>query len=58
LRASGGDIAKTGSVASFFVSRIDTAIDALLDMLADKEVVERLRGKAAIASAKTRLCPV
>jgi transaldolase / glucose-6-phosphate isomerase len=52
LKKSGGDIAKIGSVASFFVSRIDTAIDKRLDKLADKSVAERLRGKAAIASAR------
>ncbi|MGA7251913.1 MAG: bifunctional transaldolase/phosoglucose isomerase, partial [Pseudolabrys sp.] len=41
-----------GSVASFFVSRIDTAIERRLDKLDDKRVADRLRGKVAIANAK------
>jgi transaldolase / glucose-6-phosphate isomerase len=49
---TGGDIAKVASVASFFVSRIDTAVDKRLDNLGDKQVADRLRGKAAIANAK------
>jgi len=49
---SGGDVSGIGSVASFFVSRIDTAIDKRLDGLADKAAADRLRGKAAIANAK------
>jgi transaldolase / glucose-6-phosphate isomerase len=46
------------SVASFFVSRIDTAVDALLEQemagatAEQKAVLEALRGKAAIANAK------
>src|SRR5665213_1380315 len=52
LKRAGGDIAKTGSVASFFVSRIDTAVDKCLSDLDDKQAADRLRGKAAIASAK------
>ena len=52
LKRAGGDIAKIASVASFFVSRIDTAIDKRLDKLGDKRVADRLRGKAAIANAK------
>jgi transaldolase/glucose-6-phosphate isomerase len=52
LKRAGGDVAKVGSVASIFVSRIDTAIDKLLDKLGDKQVADRLRGKAAIANAK------
>jgi transaldolase/glucose-6-phosphate isomerase len=49
---AGGNIARIGSVASFFVSRIDTAIDKRLDKLDDKRLVDRLRGKVAIANAK------
>jgi transaldolase / glucose-6-phosphate isomerase len=52
LKRAGGDIAKVASVASFFVSRIDAAIDKRLDKLGDKQVGDRLRGKAAIANAK------
>jgi len=49
---AGGDVSKIGSVASFFVSRIDTAVDKRLDKLDDKRLVDRLRGKVAIANAK------
>ena len=52
LKRTGGDVSKVGSVASIFVSRIDAAIDKRLDKLGDKEVADRLRGKAAIANAK------
>ncbi len=52
LKRTGGDVSKVSSVASFFVSRIDTAIDRRLDQLADKLVADRLRGTVAIASAK------
>ena len=52
LKKSGGDLSKIGSVASFFVSRIDTAVDKQLDKLDDKEAADELRGKAAIANAK------
>ena len=52
LARAGGNIANVGSVASIFVSRIDTAIDKRLDKLGDKQVSDRLRGKAAIANAK------
>ncbi len=38
LARAGGDAAKTGSVASFFVSRIDSAVDKRLDALGDKPV--------------------
>ncbi|WP_045836542.1 bifunctional transaldolase/phosoglucose isomerase [Hyphomicrobium sp. 99] len=52
LKRSGGDVSTVGSVASFFVSRIDSAIDKRLDKLVDKKAADRLRGKAAIANAK------
>lgn len=52
LLAAGGDLSKVASVASFFVSRIDSAVDKKLDGLADKETADRLRGKIAIANAK------
>jgi transaldolase / glucose-6-phosphate isomerase len=52
FQAAGGDIAKVASVASFFVSRIDTAVDKRLDLLPDKKLAESLRGKTAIANAK------
>jgi transaldolase / glucose-6-phosphate isomerase len=59
LKSSGGDPSKVGSVASFFVSRVDTKIDKLLDAKieaatspADKERLARLLGKAGIANSK------
>jgi transaldolase/glucose-6-phosphate isomerase len=52
LARAGGLVAKIGSVASVFVSRIDVAIDKRLDQLGDKQVADRLRGKAGIANAK------
>ncbi|MBN1511041.1 MAG: transaldolase [Phycisphaerae bacterium] len=50
----GGDPAGVASVASFFVSRIDTAVDALLEKrIADgKTHLRDLLGRAAVASAK------
>ena len=51
LAKAGGDISQISSVASFFVSRIDTAVDKRLDMLGDKIAANRLRGKAAIANS-------
>ena len=45
LHAAGGEVGKVFSVASFFISRIDTAVDALLP--ADS----KLRGSAAISNA-------
>ena len=41
----------TASVASFFVSRIDTAIDKLLEKSSSKEALN-LRGQSAVAAAK------
>jgi transaldolase len=51
--AAGLPLAKVASVASFFLSRIDTAVDKLLDALAARgqPAARALRGKAAIASA-------
>ncbi len=39
------------SVASFFVSRVDTAIDPLLEAIGTSEALD-LRGKAAVANAR------
>ena len=56
--AKGQPIDRIASVASFFVSRIDTAVDKLLQdrwktsSTADRTVIEGLLGKAAIANAK------
>ena len=49
--AAGLDLAPIGSVASFFVSRVDAAIDPMLDALAGPAAAA-LRGKAAIANAR------
>jgi transaldolase len=48
--ASGGDPARVHSVASFFVSRVDTEIDRRLDKLGGKATA--LQGKAGVAQAK------
>jgi len=48
LRSSGGDISRVHSVASFFVSRVDTAADTVLERSGHPE----LKGKLAIANAK------
>ena len=45
--ATGGEVSRVSSVASFFVSRVDTAVDAALG-----ETSPDLRGKAAIANAR------
>ena len=55
---AGQPIDGIASVASFFVSRVDTEIDKRLDALAasaigsEKERLEMLKGRAAIANAK------
>jgi transaldolase len=46
--ADHGDISKVASVASFFISRVDTAVDQVLTSLENKD----LQGKIAIANAK------
>jgi transaldolase len=47
----GGDPSRVHSVASFFVSRVDTEVDCLLDSVGTDEA-RRLKGHAAIAQAK------
>jgi transaldolase len=51
LVASGGDPSKVHSVASFFVSRVDTEADKRLEKIGTPEALA-LRGKLAIANAK------
>ena len=53
LNNAGGDVSKVPSVASFFVSRLDTVVDSSLeDAIRDGHAELRdLRGKAAIANA-------
>ena len=50
-RQNGHDLSRIGSVASFFLSRVDTEVDARLDKLGTDEAKE-LRGQAAIANAR------
>lgn len=50
-KAAGLDLSKIQSVASFFVSRVDTEIDKRLDALGTPEAKEA-RGKAALANAR------
>jgi transaldolase len=56
--AKGQDISHIASVASFFVSRIDTLVDSKIDELEktatgpQKELLESVHGKIAIANAK------
>jgi len=54
LARTGGDVSQVASVASFFLSRIDTAVDALLEERIQQghKQLKSLLGKAAIASAK------
>jgi transaldolase len=47
-RANGHDVSKIDSVASFFVSRVDTEIDKRLEKLGNTD----LRGKAGVANAR------
>jgi transaldolase len=50
-KANGHNLAKMASVASFFVSRVDTEVDKRLDKIGTAEA-QALHGKAAIANAR------
>jgi transaldolase len=50
-RSSGQDVSTIDSVASFFVSRVDTEIDARLDKIGSEDA-KALKGKAAVANAR------
>jgi transaldolase len=50
-RDAGLDLRRIQSVASFFVSRVDTEVDARLEKIGSDEALA-LRGKAAIANAR------
>lgn len=59
LIAAGGDPSRTAGVASFFVSRIDSAVDRLLTEASaavqnedQRNALARLRGRTAVANAK------
>lgn len=56
--AAGQDISKIASVASFFISRIDSAVDQRLNDCikqnpVQKETAEKLLGKIAVANARS-----
>jgi transaldolase len=50
-QAAGHDLSKMGSVASFFVSRVDTEVDKRLDKIGTPEA-QAMHGKAAVANAQ------
>ena len=59
LAARGGDLGRMASVASFFVSRIDTLVDGLIETrlatvtdTRERALLESLVGKVAIANAR------
>ncbi len=58
FRAKGGDVSRVAGVASFFVSRIDSQIDEVIDARlgagagADQAALASVRGQVAIANAK------
>src|SRR3977135_2099217 len=59
LHKKGGDLSKVASVASFFVSRVDSKVDKMLaakiqqtDDPAQQRALDQLLGKAAIANSK------
>jgi transaldolase / glucose-6-phosphate isomerase len=56
---NGGDVSRMASVASFFISRIDSAVDAIIDTklkaskdAGEQERLKSLHGKVAIANGK------
>jgi len=56
---NGGSLARVASVASFFISRIDSAVDAAIDKRlkkasndGEREVLQSVHGKVAIANAR------
>jgi transaldolase len=50
-RVAGHDLSRLGSVASFFVSRVDSEVDKRLDKIGGDDA-KALRGKAAIANTR------
>jgi transaldolase len=59
LAADGGDVSKMASVASFFISRIDSAIDKVVEAKlktskdpAEQAALNSVQGKVAIANGK------
>jgi transaldolase len=51
LEAAEGDLSAVSSVASFFISRVDTEVDRRLDAIGTDEA-RALRGKGAVAQAQ------
>ncbi len=51
LEAAEGDLSRISSVASFFISRVDTEVDRRLDDIATPEA-RALRGRAAVAQGQ------
>jgi transaldolase len=51
-QAAGGSIERVRSVASFFISRVDTEVDKRLEALGKPAVTRPLMGSAAVANAK------
>jgi len=51
LEAYDGDLSSVSSVASFFVSRVDTEVDRRLDVIGT-DAARALRGRAAVANAR------
>jgi transaldolase len=59
LAANGGDVSKMASVASFFISRIDSAIDKIVEGKlktskdsSEQSALKSIQGKVAIANGK------
>jgi len=59
LAANGGDVSKIASVASFFISRIDTLVDSIVEQrlkaskdAREKDGLQSIMGKVAIANGK------
>jgi transaldolase len=50
-RTAGHDLSRIGSVASFFISRVDSEVDPRLDKIGSEDA-KALRGTAAIANAR------
>lgn len=59
LAANGGDVSKIASVASFFISRIDTLVDSIVEQrlktakdAREKSELQSIMGKVAVANGK------
>jgi transaldolase len=59
LAANGGDVSKIASVASFFISRIDTLVDSIVEQRLktakderEKAELQSIMGKVAVANGK------